>query len=106
MIIKGPTEAKPGDVISLSCKTDRSNPPSTIKWMVDGEPEKNSTSTVVAEPQSSWITISNVSFVIPNGQQLVVVTCQAVSDSGSEKVITSHSINILCEYNNNLPSVK
>jgi len=100
--IKGPEEAKQGDVVNLSCETCRSNPPSTINWTVAGEPEKNSSSTVVPAPQSSWITKSNVSFIIPHGQHFVVVTCQAFSDSRYEKVVTTHKINVLRKYINNI----
>lgn len=95
--IRGPEEAKQGDVVSLYCETGRSNPPSTIKWTVAAETEKNSTATVVAAPQSSWITKSNVSFAIPNGQRTVDVTCQAVSNSQFEKVAATHKINVLRE---------
>lgn len=96
--IKGPDEAKQGDTVVLSCETDRSNPPSTIKWTVAGEPEKNSTSIVVSASQSSWITKSNVSFVIPNGQHSVIATCQAFSNNAIEKVITTHKVSVLCKY--------
>ncbi|XP_050438831.1 nephrin [Adelges cooleyi] len=93
--IKGPVEAKQGDAVSLSCETGRSNPPSVIKWLVAGEPEKNSTSTVVAGSQSSWITKSNVTFVMPLGQRSVVAICQAVNNHPSDKVTASHKVNVL-----------
>ncbi|CAI6356936.1 unnamed protein product [Macrosiphum euphorbiae] len=93
--IRGPDEGKQGDLITLSCETGRSNPAALIKWTVAGEPEENSTSTNVPAPQSSWITKSNVSFVIPTGQRYVVATCQSISNSVFDKVIDTHKISIL-----------
>ncbi|XP_025196659.1 nephrin-like [Melanaphis sacchari] len=93
--IKGPSEAKQGEFITLNCETGRSNPASMIKWTVAGDVEENSTSVKVPAPQSSWITKSNVSFVIPTGQRSVVATCQSISNSMSERVIDTHKISIL-----------
>ncbi|XP_026818055.1 nephrin-like [Rhopalosiphum maidis] len=87
--VKGPDEAKQGELVTLSCETSRSNPASIIRWTVNGEAEENSTSVKVPAPQSSWITKSNVSFVIPTGQRFVAATCQ------SEKVTDTHKIYVL-----------
>lgn len=97
--IKGPDEARPGDAVNLICETGRSNPPSTVKWTVAGESELLSTSsTVMAAPQSSWITRSNASFVVPNDRRSVVATCQAVSNSQYDEPVTAvHKINVLRE---------
>lgn len=98
MRIRGPQEAKQGEVIKLSCETGRSNPSSTIKWTVAGEP-KDGPSIEVAAAQSSWITKSNISYVIPNGLHVIEITCQAMSNySLFDKVITTHKINVLREY--------
>jgi len=96
--IKGPDEAKQGESVNLNCETGRSNPPATIKWTVAGESEKNSTSVVVSAPQSSWITKSNVSFVVPDGHHFVVATCQAISNSVFDKVFATHKVSVLREY--------
>ncbi|XP_050061787.1 nephrin-like isoform X2 [Aphis gossypii] len=93
--IKGPVEAKQGELITLSCETGRSNPASMIKWMVNGDVEENSTFVKMNAPQSSFISKSNVSFVIPTGQRYVEATCQSIGNSISEKVISTHKINIL-----------
>lgn len=98
MHIEGPSEARQGDVVHLSCETGRSNPPSTIRWTVAGEPEKNSTSTVTAAPQSGWITRSNVSFAVPAGQRTVAVTCQAVANNVLDRVMDTHRIDVLREW--------
>lgn len=82
----------------LNCETGRSNPHSLIKWTVADETEKNSTSIVVAAPQSSWITKSNVSFVIPTGQHSVTATCQVINSNPFETIETTHKISILRKY--------
>jgi len=69
-----------------------------IKWIVNGEVEENSTFVKMNAPQSSFISKSNVSFVIPTGQRYVEATCQSFSNSISEKVISTHKISILREY--------
>lgn len=42
--VTGPTEARVGDVVPLTCATAPSNPPAEIKWMVGGRQIRNATS--------------------------------------------------------------
>ncbi|GBM19341.1 hypothetical protein AVEN_172357-1 [Araneus ventricosus] len=57
--IKAQKEAKPGDVISATCKTERSNPASEITWVVDGIPLIGE-STVETQESGGWITVSKI----------------------------------------------
>ncbi|KAG1691200.1 Nephrin [Nymphon striatum] len=58
-VIDGPKEASAGDVITMFCKTERSNPPADISWVIDGR-RTPSTDSVKADPQGGWITSSNI----------------------------------------------
>ncbi|VVC38576.1 Fibronectin type III,Immunoglobulin-like domain,Immunoglobulin C1-set,Immunoglobulin/major [Cinara cedri] len=95
VIIKGPSEAKPGDTVTVSCETNRSNPPSTIKWMLNNDVATKSVSTVITAPQSSWITKSNVSVTIPGGQPIAVVMCETFGNGVYERVSATHTIKVL-----------
>ncbi|KFM63725.1 hypothetical protein X975_13462, partial [Stegodyphus mimosarum] len=57
--IKAPKEAKPGDVITASCKTERSNPAAEITWVVDGQP-MNSENIIEPDAKGGWITTSKI----------------------------------------------
>jgi hypothetical protein len=63
--ITGTKDAKSGDTVTISCKTERSNPPSEISWVVDGRPITAS-NTIVADPSGGWITSANVTVTITN----------------------------------------
>lgn len=58
--INAPKEAKPGDVITVICKTERSNPASEITWVIDGRPIQ-SESDVLADSVGGWVTSSTIS---------------------------------------------
>lgn len=49
--ITGSTEARVGDVVTLTCTTAASNPPAEIKWMVGGRQIKNATSRTTVSPE-------------------------------------------------------
>ncbi|GIX81070.1 nephrin [Caerostris extrusa] len=57
VMIKAQKEAKPGDVISATCKTERSNPASEITWVVDGIRKTPSSFTCYAVNQELGETI-------------------------------------------------
>ncbi|KAJ8969698.1 hypothetical protein NQ317_004131 [Molorchus minor] len=65
--ISGPTEARVGDPVPLTCTTANSNPPAEIKWMVAGRQVRNATSRTIVSPEGGWITTSNITAVVePN----------------------------------------
>lgn len=61
--IKTPKEAKPGDLIVATCKTEPSNPASEITWVVDGRPMA-SENVVEAAANGGWVTTSKININI------------------------------------------
>ena len=57
--INGPKEAKPGDSITVTCKTEKSNPISEVTWVIDGRPML-SYNEIESDPSGGWITSSKI----------------------------------------------
>ncbi|KAI4470791.1 nephrin [Holotrichia oblita] len=93
--ISGPTEARVGDPVPLTCTTANSNPPAEIKWMVAGKQIRNTTSRAVVSPEGGWITTSNITATVePNNRSLVVI-CHGLNMQLTENVVSTHTINVL-----------
>lgn len=96
VIILGSTEAKVGDIVQLNCTAGASNPPATIRWLVDGRQVHNNNSRVVPDPENGWITSSTISFPIKSEKINIVVFCHGVNSLLNENVVATHNINVLC----------
>ncbi|XP_014602359.1 PREDICTED: nephrin isoform X3 [Polistes canadensis] len=95
VIITGPTEAKAGEQVVITCTTENSNPPADIKWSVDGRNFENSTSKTEPASQGGWITTSNVTFSINHKSRSIVVICHASNAKLAENVVGTHTINVI-----------
>ncbi|XKL66984.1 hypothetical protein PGB90_010404 [Kerria lacca] len=95
VIILGSTEAKVGDIVQLNCTAGASNPPATIRWLVDGRQVHNNNSRVVPDPENGWITSSTISFPIKSEKINIVVFCHGVNSLLNENVVATHNINVL-----------
>ncbi|XP_018320439.1 nephrin isoform X2 [Agrilus planipennis] len=93
--ITGPTEARVGDVVPLTCTTANSNPPADIKWMVGGRQMRNATSRTTVSPDGGWITISNITVQVEPNKKSLVVICHGVNMQLTENVVSTHTINVL-----------
>ncbi|KAH1018792.1 hypothetical protein HUJ05_006493 [Dendroctonus ponderosae] len=93
--ISGPTEARVGDPVPLTCSTANSNPPAEIRWMIEGRPVQNATSRTVVSPEGGWITSSNITAVVKTDKRSVVVICHGVNAQLTENVVSTHTINVL-----------
>ena len=53
VLLKGPTEARVGDVMTYECVTANSNPPALIQWFVDNQtvPQIHQHTHTVVSPQ-------------------------------------------------------
>lgn len=96
--ITGPTEAKAGDQVLITCTTENSNPPADIKWTVDGRNSESNASKTELAPNGGWITSSNVTFSINHKSRSIVVICHASNVKLTENVVGTHTINVICEY--------
>ncbi|XP_030753919.1 nephrin isoform X2 [Sitophilus oryzae] len=93
--ISGPTEARVGDPVPLTCTTANSNPPAEIKWMVAGRQVRNATSRTVVSPEGGWITTSNITAVVEPNRRSLVVICHGLNMQLTENVVSTHTINVL-----------
>jgi hypothetical protein len=98
--ISGPTEARKGDSVTLTCTTANSNPPAEIKWLVAGRHIRNATSHTVVSPEGGWITMSNITTVVPQNKRSLVVICHGINVQLTENIVSTHTINVLrkCHY--------
>nr|CAH7753210.1 unnamed protein product [Callosobruchus chinensis] len=95
--ISGPTEARVGDPVPLTCTTANSNPPAEIKWIVAGRQVRNATSRTVVSPEGGWITTSNITTVVEPNRRSLVVICHGLNMQLTENVVSTHTINVLCK---------
>ncbi|GFS44577.1 nephrin [Nephila pilipes] len=93
--IKAQKEAKPGDTISATCKTERSNPAAEITWVVDGIP-LNGESTTETHESGGWITVSKINVnVTQQDRNSKLFTCYAVNQVLGETIPQTFSVSIL-----------
>nr|CAD7460983.1 unnamed protein product [Timema tahoe] len=93
--ISGPTEARVGDSVPLTCTTANSNPPAEVKWMVAGRHIRNATSRTVVSPEGGWVTTSNITAMVGPNRRSLVVICHGLNMQLTENVVSTHTINVL-----------
>ncbi|KRJ98391.1 uncharacterized protein Dyak_GE19230, isoform E [Drosophila yakuba] len=93
--VMGPTEARVGDIVPLTCTTAPSNPPAEIKWMVGGRQVRNATSKTIVSPEGGWTTTSNITAVVEPNKRSLVVICHGLNMQLTENVVSTHTINVL-----------
>ncbi|GFQ64860.1 nephrin [Trichonephila clavata] len=93
--IKTQKEAKPGDIISATCKTERSNPAAEITWIVDGIPI-NGESTTESHENGGWISVSKINVnVTQQDRNSKLFTCYAVNQELGETIPQTFTVSIL-----------
>ncbi|RVE44076.1 hypothetical protein evm_011269 [Chilo suppressalis] len=93
--ISGPSEARVGDPVPLSCSTAPSNPAADIKWLVLGKHHKEASNRTVISPEGGWITTSNITVIVEPNRRSVVVVCHGINAQLTENVVATHTINVL-----------
>ncbi|XP_073986963.1 nephrin-like isoform X2 [Rhodnius prolixus] len=93
--ISGPTEARVGDAVPLTCTTASSNPPADIKWTIGGRQVRNATQRTVTAPEGGWVTTSNTTAVMAPEQRSLVVICHGLNKQLTENIVSTHTINVL-----------
>ncbi|XP_041449214.1 LOW QUALITY PROTEIN: nephrin [Drosophila obscura] len=93
--VMGPTEARVGDVVPLTCNTAPSNPPAEIKWMVGGRQVRNTTFSKIISPEGGWTSTSNISAIVEPHKRSLVVICHGLNMQLTENVVATHTINVL-----------
>ncbi|XP_034650892.1 nephrin isoform X2 [Drosophila subobscura] len=93
--VMGPTEARVGDVVPLTCNTAPSNPPAEIKWMVGGRQVRNTTFSKIISPEGGWTSSSNITAIVEPHKRSLVVICHGLNMQLTENVVSTHTINVL-----------
>lgn len=93
--VSGPTEARVGDIVPLTCTTAPSNPPAEVKWMVGGRQIRNATSRTTVSPDGGWITTSNITALVEPNKKSLVVICHGLNMQLTENVVSTHTVNVL-----------
>ncbi|XP_076304781.1 nephrin-like isoform X2 [Tachypleus tridentatus] len=93
--IKGPSEGKIGDNITLRCIAGPSNPESELSWIVDGLPVFSVAETTLTS-MGTWFTTSNVSLTL-NRQDPDIKTfsCVALNSILNEKVTETANLTVI-----------
>lgn len=96
--ISGPTEAKPGHNVTLTCTTSNSNPKAEIAWFKGGESVEALHTYSPTSPDGGWTTLSNVSIPVYDTDRSIIVTCQGVNKGLGESKVASHTINVIRKF--------
>jgi len=92
--IRGPESAQIGSELTLQCSSEESNPPSVIKWLVDGV-ERRGTQEEVAVSQGGWRTTSVIKLRVDVNLSQMKVTCSAINNLFEDKFEETKIIKIL-----------
>merc|ERR1719192_1764493 len=92
--IDGPDTGQIGATLELSCSTEASNPPSDIRWTVDGVHEP-APQDLVAVEQGGWKTTSTIKIRVAVNRSQMKVTCSALNSFFQDAIQDSKTIRIL-----------
>ncbi|XP_023234570.1 synaptogenesis protein syg-2-like, partial [Centruroides sculpturatus] len=92
LTISGPSEANRGDTITLNCKSEFSNPPAQISWVVDNNIVRSS-ETDTYQTAEGWVTSSNLSISI-NRQDITtkIISCYASAIPLRAPIAKTHTV--------------
>jgi len=92
--ISGPDTGQIGSTLELSCSTEASNPPSELRWTVDGA-QQTTTQDLVAVEQGGWRTTSTIRIRVAVNLPQMKVTCSALNTFFKDAIQDSKTIQIL-----------
>lgn len=95
--IKGPSEAKVNETVSLECTTSNSNPEARIIWNVDSREVRENASRITTSPNGGWVTASNLTTTVRNTGRNLTVTCHAVVAELAKTVTQMKTIIVACK---------
>ncbi|XP_035212293.1 nephrin-like isoform X4 [Stegodyphus dumicola] len=94
VVIEGPLEAHRGDSVMLSCRSDVSNPPAKLRWLVDGVAFDSPDTAFTAE-HNGWYVTSNLTAIITRQDKDVkAFTCIAHGAPEHENVFQTFNVSI------------
>ena len=96
--LKGPREARSGDVLSFECTTSNSNPPATIQWVVDNVTYASLHSRTTQSPLGGWVTHANVSVRVSENDRNKIITCNVINSELNAVKTESAILTVICKY--------
>ena len=95
--LKGPREARSGDVLSFECTTSNSNPPATIQWVVDNVTYASLHSRTTPSPLGGWVTHANVSVRVSENDRNKIITCNVINSELNAIKTESAMLTVICK---------
>jgi hypothetical protein len=96
--LRGPGEARVGELVSFECSTSNSNPPATIAWLVANRTRSAIHTHTVTSALGGWVTHSNVTVALEPGDRSKMVTCNAINSELNDVKSESKMLSVICEY--------
>lgn len=98
MTITGPSQAKVGDVITITCVAENSNPPSDVNLVINGQTPPGATSRTQKVPNGGWNTITNLTrYEVRPIDADLMVNCYALNQALGSTKIDTEVISVLRE---------
>jgi hypothetical protein len=92
--ITGPDTGQIGGTLDLTCATEEANPPSVIRWTVDGKVQAAPQDQVAVET-GGWKTTSNIRIRVDVNLSEMKVSCSALNNYFKDAITASKIIKIL-----------
>ena len=93
--LRGPSEAKIGEVVTYSCVTANSNPPASIRWVVGNETKVPQNSRSELSPRGGWVTRSNITVMLTDSDRSKLITCKAYTNEVNEVKSESKMLSVI-----------
>ena len=96
--LRGPTEARLGEILTYECETSASNPPALISWTVGNDTRPSlHTETVLSPATGGWVTRANVTVRLDDAGSAKMVVCSAVNAELNEAKSEAKMLSVICE---------
>lgn len=92
--ISGPQRAHFGSKLKFSCTTEKSNPPASIRWSVNGKKRSGLQSSVKAV-EGAWETESNMEIQVDSSNSKLEVECAAIHPTLGQTARKIRLVNII-----------
>ncbi|XP_059086903.1 synaptogenesis protein syg-2-like [Tigriopus californicus] len=93
--LRGPTEAKIGEIITYTCSTANSNPPATIQWIVGNKTRQADHTYSVTSPSGGWITHSNITVSLGPSDRNKMIICNGLNSELNDIKSESRMLSVI-----------
>jgi hypothetical protein len=97
MHISGKTEAKINETIELTCESSPSNPPTKLKWVVDGQPVNETSTTRTLDASGGVNSSSTISVTVGQRDRNLPVACYGSNEMIAYSSVTMTNVHVIRE---------